>query len=146
MHILCWATMVPQQSQLFSLNRIIARNCSSVATGPQVLGGVEAKAGQTARTAYGNTPSLAPMRLCGILDDCQPMRVRKFLQSGHVHGPPVQVDRDNGPGSRCREVHNRVEFQMEGIGIDISKDRCCTYVANSLGGGKKSVGRHDHFI
>ena len=86
------------------------------------------------------------MRLTGILDNKEPMRLGNLHNGVHISGLTEQVDRNDGfrPGRNRSLKHSGID--IVGLLVDIDKDWLGPTATDSLRGGNEGVRDSNHFV
>ena len=139
----------------FFRERIVGRGDHAAFGGGEILGGIEAEAGEVADSADFRHPAAVHVTrgtggVRGVLDNFQIVGARDVEDAIHVAGVAGEVHRqdcaDAFVGAALERLLDAGGIDVEGAGIDVDEHRARAEVAENLGGRGESERRGDNLV
>src|SRR5690606_1670533 len=133
--VLVDTAMVGDHAALPRQSFIIARDGSAIAIGAQVLSRIETE--RSSMPDGTDTPALVfgAMRLRAVFDKLQARLMGHFHERIHVTWMAVEMDRDDGNGSRCNATAHIGRVEGIGDGVHIRKHHLASATGHRLACG-----------
>src|SRR6476646_5257837 len=113
MIILQLRAVVTERTQFIGQRRVVGRYRPTVTESAKVFARIEAMRGGVAKRAYTSSLVAPALRLCGILQNLQPVLLAYDDNRIHISRLAVEMYGDDGPGARSDCGGNTPGIEIE---------------------------------
>jgi len=133
--------VVAQHAGAFGEGVVAGGEQTGIAQCAEVFGGIKTERAKVAHAADRDAFPRGTLRLGGVLDDMQRVRLGELADGGHIGGLAKQMDGENCLGAVSDFSSGVLGVEVKGVRMGIDKHRRGTRARDTAGGGEESERR-----